>query len=103
MTRRRLPDRRPCEHVDFEHNGVMGTVTVGFRLPDLTPAEIFLHAAKIGTAIEVEARDAGIAVSVALQHGASLDDLQHSLTKNDDGRPVSILGAAIASLKGGSK
>ncbi|QIG49453.1 hypothetical protein G5V57_18060 [Nordella sp. HKS 07] len=73
----------------------MAIVTVGFRLPDLTPVELFLHAAKVGTAVEIEARDGGIAVSIALQHGASLDGLARGLTKTYGGQPASVLGAAI--------
>ncbi len=60
--RARLPDRRPCDHVAFEHDGIVATVTVGYRWPGFQPAEVFLHAAKAGSAVEAEARDGGIAV-----------------------------------------
>ena len=93
--RRRLPNRRPSERLTFEHDGIKATVTVGYRWPGFEPAEVFLHCAKVGSAVEAEARDGGIAVSIALQHGASLDELRHSLTKTDDGKAASILGAAL--------
>lgn len=99
MTRNRLADRRPCEHVDFEHNGTLATVTIGFRWPTWEPQEIFIRCGKAGTAVEAEARDAGVLCSLLLQHGATVDEVLHSLTKTEDGRPASILGAALQAVR----
>lgn len=99
MTRNRLPDRRPSESFCFTHGQIHGVVTVGYRLPELEPAEIFIRCGKAGTGIESEARDAAIVCSIALQHGATLADVEHSLTKTEDGRPASILGAALQAVR----
>jgi hypothetical protein len=57
-TRRRLPNRRGHELLSFEHGGIYYTAGFGrFENGDL--AEIFLTTAKHGTAVDVNARDAG--------------------------------------------
>ena len=46
-----------------------------------TPAgEVFMSAGKPGAALETACRDAAVAVSIALQHGAPLDTLRHAVT-----------------------
>jgi hypothetical protein len=57
-TRQRLPDRRGHELLDFEHGGIRYRAGVG-RFEDGRLAEIFMNAAKPGTAVDTFARDAG--------------------------------------------
>ncbi len=57
--RTRLDNRRPCEHIDFEHRlenrTVKATVTVGFRVRDrgdalvMEASEIFMRSQKAGS------------------------------------------------------
>ena len=61
MTRQCLPNRREHELLTFEHEGIRYTAGVG-RFVDGGLAEIFLNAAKRGTALDVNARDAAVAV-----------------------------------------
>ena len=61
MTRQCLPNRREHELLTFEHEGIRYTAGVG-RFADGGLAEIFLNAAKRGTALDVNARDAAVAV-----------------------------------------
>jgi len=65
MTRQCLPNRRQHELLTFEHEGIRYTAGVG-RFADGGLAEIFLNAAKRGTAVDVNARDAAVAVSLLL-------------------------------------
>jgi len=72
--RRRLPNRRGHELLDFEHAGISYTAGVG-RFEDGSLAEIFLNTGKHGTAVDVNARDAAVAASLLLQHGCPIRNL----------------------------
>jgi hypothetical protein len=52
-----LRNRRPHELLDFEHGGFKFTGGIG-RFEDGRLPEVFLNGAKIGTPIDVNARDA---------------------------------------------
>jgi hypothetical protein len=92
--RRRLPDRRGHELLDFEHGGIRYTAGVG-RFEDGRPAEIFLNTAKHGTAVDTNARDAAVAASLLLQHGCPLETLRRALTRNADGSASGSLARAL--------
>jgi hypothetical protein len=97
IARQRLPNRRRCESFEFRHAGLDFTATVGFYW-DGRLAEIFLSSRKPGTAIEATARDAAIVVSIALQFGAPIETIRAALTKDHDGSPATLLGAALDKL-----
>jgi len=94
MTRQCLPNRRQHELLTFEHEGIRYTAGVG-RFADGDLAEIFLNAAKRGTAVDVNARDAAVAVSLLLQHGCPVDTLCRALTRNSDGSASGPLARAL--------
>ena len=71
--RERLPDRHPCETFEFEHRGTVFTASIGLY-PDGRIAEAFIDGPKAGTDLQIAAKDSAVAVSIALQHGASIDD-----------------------------
>src|SRR5262245_34346862 len=98
--RRRLPNRRGHELVDFEHCGIRYTAGIG-RFEDGRLAEIFLNTAKHGTAVDTNARDAAVAASLLLQHGCSVDTLRLALTRNGDGSASGPLAHALDLLAGG--
>jgi hypothetical protein len=85
--RRRLPDRRECEGFDFELGGQQFHATVG-RFPDGAPAEIFLNAAKFNSAADVAARDAAVAINIALQHDVPANVLRKALMRDAQGGPA---------------
>jgi ribonucleoside-diphosphate reductase alpha chain len=93
-SRRRLPNRRGHELLDFEHGGIRYTAEAG-RFKDGSLAEILLSTAKHGTAVDVNARDAAVAASLLLQHGCSLDTLRHALARNSDGSASGPLARAL--------
>ena len=95
--RHQLPNRRSHDGFEFEHGGIRYSAGIGI-FPDGRPAELFLNAAKSGTAMETYARDAAILVSLALQHGCTVDTLRHAITRNQDGSPSGPIGALLDHL-----
>jgi hypothetical protein len=99
--RRRLPNRRQHDVVNFEHRGVTYTVGYGFFDDDPTrPAEIFLNAAKAGSDVDDAARDAAVAVSIALQYGAEIETLLGAMARDPDGKVSGPLGKALELMRG---
>jgi hypothetical protein len=98
--REKLSNRRAHELLDFEHAGFRFTAGIG-RFPDGRLAEIFLNGSKIGTPIDVNARDAAIVASLALQHGAETDELRRALTRNGDGSAGGPLAKALDLIEAG--
>jgi hypothetical protein len=97
MSRQRLPNRRQCETFEFTHAGLDFTLCAGFY-PDGRIAEIFLSSNKPGSPIEAIARDGTVTVSIALQFGVDLETIKQALTKDHDGGPATLLGAALHAL-----
>jgi len=83
-TRRRLPNRREHELIDFEHGGIRYTAVIG-RFNDGALAEIFLNTGKHGTVVDTNARDAAVGLSLLLQDGCSVDTRRWARTRNSDG------------------
>ena len=95
--RQRLPNRRACKSFEFRHAGLDFTLAAGCY-PDGRIAEIFLSSHKPGSPIEAIARDAAVTVSIALQFGVPIETIRQALTKDHDGGPATLLGAALDNL-----
>jgi hypothetical protein len=101
--RHRLDNRRPTDRLDFIHEGKAGTVAVGFPVAEReghlviseVPGEVFISFGKAGSDVEAAARDAGLLLSIAMQYGVPLKAFQVSITRQDDGRAASVIGAAV--------
>jgi hypothetical protein len=50
---------------------------------------------KSGQDVQSTARDAAIVLSLALQHGTTIETIRRAVTRNGSGEPSSILGAII--------
>ena len=92
--RERLPDRRPCETFEFDHRGIAYTASIGLY-PDGRIAEAFIDGPKAGTDLQIAAKDSAVAVSIALQHGASVDELRHAMGRGGNGKPQGVIGALL--------
>src|SRR4030088_1156514 len=93
--RRRLPQRRFHELLDFEHAGYRYTAGLGF-FETGGLAEIFINVpGRSGTAIEAVARDAAILASICLQYGAPVEVIRRALTRNGDGSAGGPLGVVL--------
>ncbi len=97
INRRLLPQRRPAETFTVIHWNQAFAVTVGFY-PDGQPGEVFVDARKTGGDVEAIARDAGVILSLCLQHGATVESIRHAVTRTANGAPASILGAVVDRL-----
>jgi hypothetical protein len=92
--RRRLPNRRLARTFDLEFVGLRYKVTAGY-FPDDSLAEIFVSNHKAGNAADVAARDAGILLSLCLQHGCSASTIARALSRNGGGSASGVIGAAL--------
>jgi len=70
-------------------------VSVGAHTQLMESGHGRLSTAKQGTAVDVNARDAAVAVSVLLQHGCPLDTLRRALMRNGDGSASGPLARAL--------
>ena len=100
MNRRRLPDRRFGETVNFTVDGQKYILTVGRFPEDGTVAEIFINTSmKLGSMSDINAVDGAFAVSLALQYGCPLEVLRSGMKRNADGSPQGPLGGALDTIE----
>ena len=97
MIRRTLPQRRAAESFGMRFWNQPFTVTVGFYA-DGTAGEVFIDNCKTGNDIQSIARDAGVLLSLALQHGVLPETIRYAVTRGASEEPVSILGAVVDSI-----
>jgi ribonucleoside-diphosphate reductase alpha chain len=105
MTRNVLPQRRYSEtfELTYGEKPTRYQISIGyFELGLLAgyPAEVFITGPKAGSDVEAVARDAAVILSIALQHGVPVDVMAHSITRNNDGSPSTIMGAVLDQLAG---
>jgi hypothetical protein len=93
MTRTILPARRPHETIRFRHWDLNYVAGIGFL--DHEPMEVFLNCGKSGTQAETLARDSAVLLSIALQHGVPIEEMQHAITRNVDGSPQGPIGRLL--------
>ena len=96
--RRVLPQRRSAETFDLRFWNQPSTVTIGFYA-DGTPGEVFIDGCKTGNDIQSIARDAGVLLSLALQHGTPIEAIRHAVTRGASEEPASLLGAVVDSIE----
>jgi hypothetical protein len=93
--RQTLPNRRPCETVEFEHDGIRYIASIG-RFPSSDAvSEVFMHGGKTGSAAEIAAHDGAITLSLALQFGTPLSAIRHALIKLRDGSAAGPIGKLL--------
>ena len=92
--RERLPNRRYVETFDLTVAGLRYTCSVG-RFADGRLAEVFLSNHKSNSAADTAARDAAIAFSFAVQHGADPAAIRKAICRDSRGRASGPLGRAL--------
>jgi hypothetical protein len=101
-SRHRLPNRRALETFAIEHEGQRYKVSIGRELvcvdrEQLGPVlEVFVNAQKVNSPADVLVSDGAILISLLLQHGCSIETINHAMKRNPDGSPSSPLGRAAA-------
>jgi hypothetical protein len=94
MTRDRLPNRRPCESLNFTHGGMSYIASIA-RYSDGRLAEIFITNPKVGSDADAGAKDSAVVCSLALQYGVPVETISKALLRDVKGNPSSPLGAAL--------
>lgn len=101
--RRRMPNRRASTTVEFEYvhsNGNRSRHLLTYSVyEDGTVGEIFVDAHKQATGLAEQARDAAIALTIALQYGTPMEAIRSAIGRDEDGRPHTIIGSALDTLK----
>lgn len=101
MIRNRLPDRRSNITTVLLYDGRSYSVTLGFDPNTGILGEVFMHGAKVGSAMDGILDDACILLSLLLQHGIDPVELPASMGYLGDGKtPASILGVLIKLIAG---
>lgn len=99
MTRQRLPSRREGLVISVPHPGsytVHYDVTIGFSDGLRSePLEIFIGCNKLTTALHVAGIEIATLVSIALQHGATLEELGGAMPRDEAGKPEGAAGAVL--------
>ena len=96
MSRERLRNRRRSESFTLELHGLHYLASFS-RFDDGRVAEVFLQDHKPGSQSDSNARDAAVAVSLALQFGCPLGVLRRALPRDAQGRASTPLDATTAS------
>lgn len=95
MTRDSLPNRRNGQTLVVLHRDRQWSFGVSY-FPDGRVAEVFSYVHYgTGSDVETEARDGSILLSLALQHGVTLESIAHSLTRDDRGVACGMIGAIV--------
>jgi hypothetical protein len=94
---RAKPDnRRESVVKDLRFNGKRYHISYSER--DGKIYECFAHSPKIGTDVDAILATACTVISIALQCGASLEDMEQAALKLEDGSPADIVGAILVTL-----
>jgi hypothetical protein len=99
IRRERLPNRRAVVTFELAVGGLTYTCSVG-RFADGRIGELFLSNHKSNSAADTNARDAAIAFSFAVQHGADPEAIRKALSRDSQGRASGPLGAALDIIAG---
>ena len=101
-SRRRLANRRASTTFSFEVDGLEYIATAS-RYPEGAVGEIFLSNHKSNSTADVNARDAAIACSLALQHGTDPEFIRRALCRDSHGRASGPLAAALDLIMGNER
>jgi hypothetical protein len=93
----RLPNRRSSENFRFECNGLRYTCTFS-RFTNGQISDLFLSNHKTNSSADVNARDAAVTFSIAVQHGADPEIIRRALCRDAQGNPSGPLGAALDNI-----
>lgn len=116
MSRERLPERRRSVTIDIVHietNGISQPYLITLGLyADGRVGEVFIDSPKNGSTLGLICHDAAVVISIALQHGAPVEELRMSVARHSDDilspgeHPQSVIGSVLDAIdqwqRGGS-
>jgi len=90
-----LPHRRLSHTFSFTHNTQDFHITVGYY-PDGRAGELFINTGqRSGSESDINASDAAILASLALQYGCPVSVLCSAVRRNPDGSPMGPIAQAL--------
>ena len=95
----RFPNRRETETIEVWWHNQRHHVSVG-RFPNGKVGEIFIHGPKSGSDTDSLAYSIGTSLSIALQHGATVEELAKSVARGPRGGPACLVGAVLDCILG---
>lgn len=106
MSREKLPERRTSENFTFDYYpapGSLVSIDVSFGRDEAGAIkEVFVTTRKVGTNIDIMARDIAVLMSFLLQYGCDPKELLGVLSADHNGKPEGLAGQ-IASLIAGEQ
>ena len=97
MTRENLPSLRRSITKSSCYSGAELNGTIGL-FPDGRPGEVFGNIGRAGNELERTMNDACVALSIALQHSATVSDLAHTISDRKSGIEVSSVVAVVVNV-----
>lgn len=94
MSRERLPNRRATETFTVEFAGRTFEASIGTDPAGLV-REVFLRGGHSGSELDILLGDLGVAISLALQHGAPPGELAKAFLRNAARSPAGVAAAAM--------
>lgn len=102
MSRLAFPSRRAAETFEVFHAGQKYFVSIGRypgrHDPEGPIGEVFVQAKRTSSEIEAVGRDTAIMISRQMQAGASVNDIRHSLTRDESGQAASLVGTILDTI-----
>jgi hypothetical protein len=98
--RDKLPQRRGSESFETWFEGQQFVVTCS-RFEGGGLAEVFVSAIKTTTLFDHLARDTGLLLSLALQHGATAETLATAVSRDSEGKPQGLAGHVLDVIERG--
>ena len=97
--REKLPTRRNSQVLRFDHFSPLGhpspyTATIGYY-DDWRIGEVFLDGKMQSSEAGALAQDAAVLISIALQHGVPISEMQAAMARGENSRPHSIIGTTL--------
>ena len=102
MQRRRLPNRRHSEILEFSLDNLSYVLQFS-RFPSGELGELFLEVAKPGEPMNIVAKDLATTVSIALQYGIPVKEIMLALSQTRSGKMLGPLGRALEEIERNEK
>ena len=100
--REKFADRRGSTTIKMRYADTEGLVLHGYVTYSRDSAgaikEVFVNSGKPGSPTEAAMRDAGLLLSLLLQHGVPLAEIKATLTRAPQDQPASQIGVVVDAL-----
>lgn len=94
-----LPNRRDSRILDVWFNNERYHVSYSRDPRGTDIREVFIHGPKVGSDIDAISYTVGVTLSIALQRGATLEELSHSVARHPNGEAADFIGYIIDTLR----